>query len=255
MTVAVLAAVACFFLGRWQWGRWEQKHTMQSRIGHNYNASPVALPTILPRRGTPLPPDKEWAQVRMTGRYDAAQRVLVRNRPNNGNFGYEVLVPLRVEGAGTMLVDRGWVPNGPNAATPEQLPPTPSGTLTVIGWLRPSEIELGRAPIKGQVSSIHIQDVEQQTGTQLYDAAYVRMRSERLQDGTTPPKPQLLEPPDQGSAAGINFSYALQWWGGMIAVIAMVLLGARREALDEEVAAGTREPQQKKVRIWDEEDA
>ena len=110
-----------------------------------------------------------------------------------------------------------------------------------------------------------------------------------------PPRPAALDKPSQGMAAGINLSYALQWWLGAIAGYAFVLLRARREHLDaldaqseldaadggapggesaraDEVAAAgeasdrvpatstrpSRPPRAKrprKQRIWDEEDA
>ncbi|AKU18948.1 SURF1 family protein [Luteipulveratus mongoliensis] len=252
LAVAMIAALACLLLGRWQWHRWESKHAMQTQIGDNYDAPPVALSGILPTTHSPFPPARQWTQVRLEGTYDAAHRLLVRNRPSNGTFGYEVLVPLRLLDGGSVLIDRGWVPNGPNAATPPPLPATPAGQVTVVGWLRPGEAELGRAPIPGQVSSINVADVERQTGTQLYDA-YIRMRSERLPTGASPTRPQALEKPDQGSAAGINLSYAIQWWVGMLAIPIFVLFSARREAREQDPEARPARP--KKIRIWDEEDA
>ncbi|KNX37204.1 SURF1 family cytochrome oxidase biogenesis protein [Luteipulveratus halotolerans] len=253
LAVALIASVACLLLGRWQWHRWEAKHAMQSQISDNYDATPVGLASALPSPTSPLPDHREWTQVRMTGTYDAGHRLLVRNRPHDGEFGYEVVVPFRLASGGTILIDRGWVPNGPDAATPPAVPAEPAGAVEVVGWLRPGERELGRAPIAGQVSSINVADVEQQTGAQLYDGAYVLMRSERTDAGATPKRPEPLEKPDQGSAAGINLSYAIQWWVGMLAIPAYVLFVARREARD--LAGIPRRQKPKKVRIWDEEDA
>lgn len=252
LAVALIVSVACVLLGRWQWHRWESKHAMQSQISDNYDAAPMSLPSILPKPTSPLPDHREWSQVRMSGTYDAEHRLLVRNRPYDGQFGYEVIVPFRLADGGTVLVDRGWVPNGPNAATPPQVPATPGGTVELVGWLRPGERELDRAPITGQVSSINIADVERQAGADLYDSTYVLMRSERTAAGTAPARPQALEKPDQGSAAGINLSYAIQWWVGALAVPAYVLFVARREARD--LAGIPRREKPKKVRIWDEED-
>ncbi|MDF8264023.1 SURF1 family cytochrome oxidase biogenesis protein [Luteipulveratus flavus] len=252
LAVAVVVSVACLLLGRWQWHRWESKHAMQTRISENYDASPVALGQILPTVDTPLPGDREWTQVRLQGEYQAQQRQLVRNRPHEGSFGYEVVVPLRLADGASVLVDRGWVPNGPNAATPPSVPATPTGPVTVVGWMRPGEPSLGRAPIAGQLSSINVRDAQSRTGGRLHDA-YVLMRGERLPSGATPVRPQALEKPDQGSAAGINLSYAIQWWVGMLAVPAYVLFAARREARDRSGVVRPAKP--KKVRIWDEEDA
>lgn len=255
LAVAALVGVACFFLGRWQWGRWEAKHALQTQISDNYNATPVSLASVLPSQTAPLPSARQWTQVRLEGSYDDAHRLLVRNRPNSGTYGYEVLVPFKLTAGGSVLVNRGWVPNGPNAATPPAMPASPGGPATVVGWLRPPEIDLARAPIPQQVSSINVSDVEEQTGLALYDGAYIRMRSESVPSGARPPRPAALEPPDQGTAAGINLSYAIQWWVAIVAVFALVLLRARREAIDTGEVTPRKEPRPKKVRIWDEEDA
>ena len=92
-----------------------------------------------------------------------------------------------------------------------------------------------------------------------------------MPDGTTPPRPQALERPSQGMAAGINLSYAIQWWLGIVAGYAFVLMRARREYLDGletadpasagevqahdgATAARPRREKKRKQRIWDEED-
>ncbi|UIJ33890.1 SURF1 family protein [Allobranchiibius sp. GilTou73] len=257
--VAVVWGIGCFFLGRWQWHRWESKHGAQQQVSQNYNAPPRSLTSIVPTRTSQLPANRQWAQVRLTGHYLPAARILVRNRPDNGNFGYEVLVPFVQDGgAGTVLVDRGWVDNGANASTPAYVPPAPSGTSTVLGWLRPTEDSLGRAPVKGSVASINPGDVTAQTRVATYTHVFVRMRSERTATGAVPARPAPLDKPDPGSYAGINLSYALQWWLGMVAGLAFVLFRARQEHRDAELESGAtppKPPRVKKVRIWDEEDA
>ncbi len=256
--VAVLWGVGCFFLGQWQWNRWDSKHSAQQEVSRNYDAQPRAFSALAPARGAQLPKNREWSQVRLTGRYLPRSTVLVRNRPANGNFGYEVLVPFaQANGGGTVLVDRGWVDNGVNASTPAPVPPAPAGPSTVIGWLRPTEPTLDRAPVRGSVASINPADVTAQTKVATYPNVYVRMRSERTATGVVPAAPAPLDKPNPGSYAGINLSYALQWWLAMVAGLAFVLLRARREHRDSLIESGELPPdarRAKKVRIWDEED-
>lgn len=274
LLVATVWALACVFLGRWQWHRWEEKSVIQDRISTNYDAQPVAVDTLMTATRKPAAGD-EWRQVEMTGTYQPTT-LMVRNRPGpDGEFGYQTLNVLDVNGR-HVVVDRGWVPNGSSARAPQSVPAPPKGTVTVIGWVRPSEKSLGRADVPGQVASISVQDVADVT-KQSVDAGYVRMRSERLPDGSSPQRPIALERPSQGQAAGINLSYAIQWWLGGIAGYAFVVLRARRELLDERYGAEhphsdggaegpsdvstaapaartKREPKPKKKRIWDEED-
>ncbi|WP_186526027.1 SURF1 family protein [Leekyejoonella antrihumi] len=252
LAVAAVWGVGCFYLGRWQWHRYESKHTLQHQMNDNYNGTPASIASLLPSESSVVTSDKQWRQVRLLGTYDASHRVLVRNRPNNGNYGYEVVIPFRLKSGANILVDRGWIPNGNNASAPNSVPPTPTGQVTVTGWLRPPEQKLNHQPVAGQVPSINLADIKAVTGLDTYNA-YVLMRDEKTAAGVTPPRPQALPKPDPGSYAGINMSYAFQWWLGMVAGFAYVVLRCRREHLDE--VNGPREPKLKKVRIWDEEDA
>lgn len=255
--VAVLWGIGCFFLGQWQWNRWDSKHTAQQEVSRNYDAAPVPFSQVAPTRDARLGDRLEWSQVKLTGRYLDDARVLVRNRPANGNFGYEVLVPFQQQAGGTVLVDRGWVDNGANASTSAPVPPAPRGNVTVIGWIRPTEPSLNRPQVRGSVASINPAEVTAQTKIATNDDVYVRMRSERTASGAVPPAPAPLDKPNPGSYAGINLSYALQWWLGMVAGLAFVLLRARREHRDSLIESGQLPPtakRVKKVRIWDEED-
>lgn len=257
LVVATIWALACLYLGRWQWHRWQSKSLTQHRISANYDAAPVPLTSVMTSTRA-LQPADEWKQVRVTGRYIGPTE-LVRNRPNDGgDFGYEV-VNVFEEGTTRVLVDRGWIPNGANAGTPSSVPAAPSGTVTVIGWARPTEKSLNRAPIPGELSSISVHDVDHRYRDRLVQG-YLRMRSEKTSQGGSPSRPQALGKPSQGMAAGINLSYALQWWAGGITGYVFVLMRARREHLDELADATStgdtpaREPRRKKTRIWDEED-
>ncbi len=253
LAVAAVWGVACLFLGRWQWHRYESKHTLQQQMNDNYNATPVGIRTLLPSRSTPVSDTTEWRQVRLVGHYDAAHRVLVRNRPKNGNYGYEVVVPFRLKDGSNVLVDRGWIPNGPTAAAPASVPPAPKGRTTVTGWLRPPEGNLHKQHVKGQVASINLAQIHRVSTVSSDFDAYVLMRHEKTTQTAPEKRPQPLPEPDPGHYAGINLSYAIQWWIGMVAGLAFVLLRARREHLD--ATRGPRPPKPKKVRIWDEEDA
>lgn len=260
LLVATVWAVGCFFLGLWQWHRFSDKHAAQEQLQVNYDADPRPLADAV---GS----GRDWLRVTMTGTYAADQQVLARNRPNDGDFGYEVLVPLRLsspaDGATTVIVDRGWVPNGSTASAPDSVPAVPSGQITVVGWLRPFEPNLAKPAVTGQVASIYLPDIVAAAGLTASDVVgdkYALMQSERTSTGAAPARPAALPAPDPGSYAGINLSYAIQWWIGMVAGYGFVVMRARRELRDERGAdrPGANTPQRpkpQKVRIWDEEDA
>ncbi|HYJ76410.1 MAG TPA: SURF1 family protein, partial [Kineosporiaceae bacterium] len=128
--VVVALSAACVLLGRWQWGRHEGKLAMAQQVDRAYDAAPVPLARLLPVPAEPLPKDDEWRPVQARGTYLTDETVVIRNRPNeNGEFGYEVVVPFRVDGGPVVLVDRGWIPSGASGARPDAVPAPPSGTV------------------------------------------------------------------------------------------------------------------------------
>jgi cytochrome oxidase assembly protein ShyY1 len=259
LAIAVVFAIACFFLGRWQWHRHEARSARADRIERHYSASPIPLARVLPSPAAKLPQAQEWTMVTATGRYAAKEVMLVRNRPNNGVFGYEVVVPLRLADGTSLLVDRGWIPNGRTAAEPSRTPATPAGDITVTGWLRLGEPSLGRQMSNGQLASINLAEAGAQSGTSLYGAYLIR-------DGEAGPPvkriehPQALEKPDTGQ--GPHLAYALQWWLAAPVGLVLIFMAVRREDLEgsepapvpARAAALARVPKIKKTRIWDEED-
>ena len=56
----------------------------------------------------------EFARVRLEGRYDSSRQFLQDNRTHQGRAGYYVLTPFRVASHGAVLINRGWVPAGPD---------------------------------------------------------------------------------------------------------------------------------------------
>nr|WP_246336420.1 SURF1 family protein [Flexivirga oryzae] len=251
MLVAVVWAVACVFLGRWQWHRYEGKKLSQHQLTDNYNAKPVGVTSILPERTTALTPQDTWKQVALRGHYVSSERLLVRNRPNDGYYGYEVVVPFRQTDGRTVLVDRGWINNGRTAAAPAAVPPAPGGTITVVGWLRPGEAVKDNSSVPGQISSINLPRVATLTQQPVLTGGYVLMRSEKPAAAATHHGLASLPKPSPGEYAGVNLSYALQWWFGAVAGLVFYVVRLRREELE---ADETRPAKPKKVRIWDEED-
>jgi cytochrome oxidase assembly protein ShyY1 len=252
LALAALFAVACVLLGRWQWHRHEDTAAIADRINSHYYARAVPLDVAMPAPGVSLPATEEWTTVTATGRYAASHLMLVRNRPNNGVFGYEVLVPLELAGGQSLLVDRGWIPNGTTAAEPSTVPVTPTGVITVTGWLRVGEPSLGRAMTNGELASINLAAARAQSGTSLYGAYLIR-HTEAGPPGEHISTPQALEMPS--TDLGTHLAYALQWWLAVPVGFVLVLAGARREHLEGSLpGAPARPPRVKKTRIWDEED-
>lgn len=252
LALALVFAVVTAMLGMWQWDRHEGRVERRDIVQANYFGDPRPLVEVL-RPGQPLPAAQQWTRVTAVGTYDAAGQQLVRNRPHQRTYGYEVLVPLVLPDGQVLMVDRGWVPNAPTAAELPEVPPAPGGEVEVLGWLRPGEPDLGRDLPEGQLASIDLPRVAGALGEPVL-GAYLVLETESPEAA----RPAALDPPD--TRLGSHFAYALQWWLTVPVGLVLVLVMARREAQDEaegrgdRTRSGRRPDRSRKVRIWDEED-
>lgn len=258
LVLATVFAVACYFLGQWQWSRYEAKAERNATLDRNYRAEPVAFADAVDADG--VRPGMDWSRVELRGSY-APEQLYVRNRPNEGVYGYEILAVLQTPELGPVVINRGWVQNSREGAAvlPEVAPP-PTGSVSVVGWVRPYERSLGRDLPAGQVASIAGPDLTAATGTDLA-AAYVRAESETA--GGVPVDSGLLAMESPDRSLGPHQAYAIQWWLTMALGYAFVALGIRRELRAEQAerdpegvaAAATLRRQTRKVSRWDEDDA
>ena len=246
LAVALLWSFVAYQLGHWQYDRHQYKVERNERLDAHYRADPEPVSDILSDRA--LSRSDDWTRVSATGEY-AGEQLLVRNRPNDGVYGYEVLAPLTLENGTTVVIDRGWVANSDRgAAVLPEVPAAPDGPVEVVGWVRPLETTQGKDLPAGQVASISLPDVEKAWGLEVLDG-YVVLQTETTADGATPARPAALAAPDR--SLGPHQAYAFQWWLTMPLGLLLIWLGIRRELREEQP---DRPAKPKKVRIWDEED-
>ncbi len=265
--MALVFATACVFLGRWQLHRYQDKHDKAELVSRNYDAPPVPLRRLLPSPTAPFAASLQWRQVRAQGTYEPADTLLVRNRPHRGQgaqgvYGYEVLVPLRLDDGAVLLVDRGWLPNGTRGndpgAAPDAVPPPPRGRVQVLARLKPTEPAREQRLPPGQVASIAVRQIGAHLRLPVYPAYAVLTR----ESPSVTPAPALLDPPVTSGNEGINASYAVQWL-----LFALLGLGfpiwVRRRRRDDARQLGddarqrgddVAPPRPRRPRIWDADD-
>lgn len=264
LVLALLFGVVTALLGLWQWDRHQDRVERRDVIEANYFGEPQPLVEVL-ARGERLPSTDQWTRVSASGVYESDAQHLVRNRPHQRVFGYEVLVPFVLDDGQVLAVNRGWVQNAPTASELPEVPDAPQGQVEVQGWLRPSEPDLGRDLPAGQLASIDLPGLSEAIDQPLV-GAYLVLENE---SPTPAERPAPQEPPDTGLRS--HLAYALQWWLTVPVGLILVLVMARREAEDGDGDTGdgdtgdgpvpaaapqrARRPKKpKKVRIWDEED-
>ncbi|UJP38844.1 SURF1 family cytochrome oxidase biogenesis protein [Cellulomonas palmilytica] len=235
--VGVLVAVACTFLGRWQWHRHEWRDARIATVERNYDATPVPLADVLPSTDAALADDDEWSQVRVVGTYLPDATVLLRNRPVGGTPAYHVLVPFRVAPTGGVLVvDRGWVPTGADASADVDVPPPPAGEVVLVARVRQAESATDRGAPAGSVQAIHPAQVMTAAGLAdepVFTGAFGQSVTEEPAATSTLgalPAPDL----DPGS----HLSYAFQWWAFALGGLVGFTWLARRELVEERDGTG-----------------
>ena len=148
MTLLTLLAVLAFLdLGRWQWHRAQHKRALAAAFHAGDSAvQPLAgSSAALPR----------YTQVRAQGRYDGEHQFLLDNMSHDGQPGYQVLTPLRLDDGRTLIINRGWLPL---TASRRQLPVI---TIDVSAELSPAG-KLDALPVAG----IALGHVPPETGPQ-----------------------------------------------------------------------------------------
>lgn len=128
-TMATLALLPLMvWLGMWQLDRADQKLRLQAEYDRRQLEPAVRLQSVLEN-----PEALRFRRVIARGRYEPEHQILIDNRVHQGQAGYHVLTPLRLEdGSVRVLVNRGWVPVGRDRS---ELPiiDAPQGTVEVTG--------------------------------------------------------------------------------------------------------------------------
>lgn len=124
---AVLGALA---LGTWQVQRLQWKNEVIAERQARRMAPPLAA---LPEKFDPA--QHEFRKVRVGGRFLHPKEMHLAALTPRGNHAFHVVTPMRLEGGGVVLVNRGWVPRDrkdPESRRVGQV----EGTVSVEGYLR-----------------------------------------------------------------------------------------------------------------------
>ncbi len=232
LLLAAIFAAACVGLGRWQMDRRAETLAEINRVVSNYTAEPVPF-AELREQFIALDAEREWTPVELRGSYVVADQRIVRNRPLNGQPGYEVVVPFRLESGETVVVDRGWLPIGNKTpGRPDAIPAPPQGTVTVVARLKPAEPQLQRGAPEGQLASIDLAAYSAELGYPLLAGAYGQLALETPAVADMPfafPKPSTEE--------GTHLSYSLQWFAFGILMFVGFGYAARQQARNAAIDA------------------
>ena len=106
---ATIAAGIAFLLliglGVWQLERLQWKDALIAERETGSRAAPIELPAGGAELG-----GLDFRHAHATGSFDHAREMLLAARSMNGNPGYHVVTPFKLDDGRTLLVDRGWIP-------------------------------------------------------------------------------------------------------------------------------------------------
>jgi cytochrome oxidase assembly protein ShyY1 len=232
LLLAAVFASACVFLGRWQMDRRAETLAEINRVVTNYSAAPIPFADAK-EQFSRLDPAMEWTQVELRGTYLVEGQRVVRNRPLNGQPGYEVVVPFRLASGETVVIDRGWLPIGNrNPGSPDSVPEPPAGEVTAVVRLKHPEPELQRGAPDGQLASIDLAAYSAQLGYPVLTGAYGQLASE------TPPAAEMPYPfPKPTTEEGTHLSYSLQWFAFGVLMFVGFGYAARQQARNAAIDA------------------
>lgn len=227
-----LGVVLCLVAADWQYGRHVTRSAQDAQVQAMAAAEPVPLPDVI-APGQPFDEAADsFRRVVVSGEYVPDSAVLVRRRVLDGAAGFWSTATLRTTDGHLVQVLRGWVPMTSDARATPLVPPPPSGTVTIMGWLgasQPSPDPLPTDLPSGQVAAL---DTALLTG-----------------DPANSFRPYLValasEPPDAGELTAVqapniglgpHLAYSWQWlaFAVMLPVGWVILL--RRELRGEAVA-------------------
>ena len=204
--LGVLAlAYLCFRLGEWQFHRLDERRASNAIISRNFAAAPVPVQRVLSVR-QPVSPEEEWRHITARGRYADNETVVVRYQTRDGQSGVDVVTPLVTDQGPALLVDRGWLATGNVGSERPDLPPPPSGEVTLRGWVRADAT--GDSTQVADRSTRAISSVE--IGKTLSAPAYQGFVELDTQTPRAAKPLEKVEPPDLGE--GPHFFYGIQWW-------------------------------------------
>lgn len=217
--------------GNWQWNKGALKAERQQQLESRGAQAAVELSTSIVD-----PQALNYRRVVAEGRYEPQFQILIDNRTHNGQAGYHVITPLRIEGSDVrLLVNRGWIP-APGERSEIPSLETPADNLRIRGTAVVPPSRFFSLGSDGESAKQEWQRVWQNLDLARYAKSVA-----------FPIQPVVLELDAYGIAADaggfvrewrrpderrfVNVGYALQWWAFAATTFALwLVLSFRRSA-------------------------
>jgi surfeit locus 1 family protein len=144
------------------------------------------------------------------GEYDFANEIVVKNKSYQGQMGYHIVTPMRIDGSErAVLVDRGWIASADFDANAVGMPPekpenTAAGRIAPPDF-RPADAEI---PEEAQLEWYRL-DIEGVQAQLPYELLPFFIALTPTESSPTSPVPN---PPEIVLDEGPHLAYAIQWF-------------------------------------------
>ena len=128
--IALVLVLLCLWAAQWQYQRGVDRHARNTLIQEQSQLSAIDINDLSANIQ-----EFEWRQISLQGSFDDSNQILLRNRYNDGVYGFEQLTLFLFDGK-KIWVDRGWIKAGSDATIPPKLQPTQEQQVSITGRLR-----------------------------------------------------------------------------------------------------------------------
>ncbi len=211
-TLLVFAGTAlCIRLGIWQLDRLTQRRVFNHQVESRRAMSMLDLNQAQPEDIDTM----EWRSVQVTGEYDFANQIALRNQYYLDQYGYHLLTPLRFKG-GSVLVDRGWIPADGNSTSADWRKYDEPGDLHIVGQIRLGQTKPAFGGVADALPANGVKldlwnnaDIERISKQMPYLILEIYVQPKVNPDDTEPPIPYQ---PELELTEGPHAGYAGQWF-------------------------------------------
>lgn len=214
-TVAVAIGIAILLgLGFWQLQRLGWKNEMNASRLVASVSPPIVVTDNLPPRAA------DFTRLRVRGEFAQDKRAFVLARTVRGEFGYHLLMPLKIASGEFLLVDTGWVPDSLKG---ERLG-AKNGTIegyTRVGLPKKNFFVPNNDPKSGFWSHI---DVAQIAEAMEIAAAPYYLQAVKITPTTGAVGDYPLPQPPQITLRNEHLQYALTWFAMAVALLGVFLV-------------------------------
>ena len=219
MTVFTFAfAPLLFWLGQWQLDREVEKSLLQQNYDLRAVAPAVPIDAVDWSRE-----DLAFLKVSAKGEFEKNGVYLLDNKIHDGKVGYELLNPFVTEAGQTVLINRGWIPQGTSR---RELPPIPTvdGNIEILGSIYVSLDDVFLLSTVEETAAIE--------GPKVIQSIEIDSISADLAKKIAPYTVRLLNNSpglEQANWQAVNMSpekhraYAVQWFAMLFALLAMFI--------------------------------